>query len=126
MASLSPSRWAAITLACLLQAAAFSACTKEAMDAYPDSWVGVGVELRMEPAGARVVRVIRGGPAAAAGLAPDQVILEVEGRSLRGKKLSEVVAMLRGEPQTEVKLVVHTDSGEKPFTLTRKAIVASR
>lgn len=101
-----------------------SACQSETIDAFPDHYVGVGVELTMEAAGARVVRVLPGGPAAEGGLEPGDVVLEVEGQPVRGKALAEIVSGLRGEPGSTVRLRARTARGDRVVTLTRRAIEA--
>lgn len=92
------------------------------MQANPERYVGIGVELTMVAAGARVVRVIENGPAASAGLVQDDVVLEVGGVSARGKTLAEVVKALRGEPGSNVQLLARTTDGNKHVTVTRRAI----
>ena len=63
-----------------IAAAAFSlllgaiGCDDEMMDAQPANYVGVGVEITMEAAGARVTRVLEGSGAELAGVGPDEVV----------------------------------------------------
>jgi len=96
-----------------------TACTDSGMDANPDSYVGVGVELTMEAAGARVVRVLVGSPASEAGLAVGDVVLQVGDESARGKTLAEIVKQLRGAPGSQVTLLARTAGGNKELTITR-------
>lgn len=98
------------------------ACQKDVLDANPEHYVGIGVELTMEAAGARVVRVIDDGPAARAGLAANDVVLEIEGQPARGESLADVVNALRGQPGSQVKLLVRTSDGNKALTVTRRPI----
>lgn len=98
------------------------ACQKDVLDANPERYVGIGVELTMEAAGARVVRVIEDGPAAEAGLQPNDVVLEVEGAPARGKGLADVVNAVRGAPGSKLQLLVRTSDGNKELTVTRRAI----
>lgn len=109
-----------LVLAALIAVA--SACERETMEANPERYVGIGVELTMEAAGARVVRVIDEGPAAASGLAKNDVVLEIEGVPARGMSLAEVVKSLRGEPGSSVKLLARTGEGNKELHVARKAI----
>jgi carboxyl-terminal processing protease len=109
----------AFLLSCLFALALVPlACTEE-MDANPDAYVGIGVELTMEAAGARVVRVLPGSPAGAAGLAAGDVVLEIGDTSARGKTLAEVVKQLRGEPGSQVTMLARTADGNKQVTVTR-------
>jgi C-terminal processing protease CtpA/Prc len=97
-------------------------CPQTKIDPQPSNYVGIGVELTMEAAGARVTRVVEGGPAAEMGLAVGDVILEVGGKSARGNTLAEVVSRMRGEPGSTLQLLARTKDGNKSLTLTRRAI----
>ncbi len=99
-----------------------AACQRNAMEANPERYVGIGVELTMEAAGARVVRVLDEGPAAKAGLSANDVVLEVEGAPARGMSLAEVVNALRGTPGSSVQLLARTSDGNKELTVTRRHI----
>ena len=98
------------------------ACQENVIEAMPDSFVGIGVELSVVSAGARVVRTIPDGAAAAAGLQANHVILSVNDVVLRGRSLAEVVSMLRGQPGTDVEVLVRTPDGEREIKLTRQAL----
>jgi C-terminal processing protease CtpA/Prc len=106
----------------VLAIALVSACGETAIEAQPRSYVGIGVELTMEAAGARVVRILPGSGAKAAGLSVDDTILEVSGVSTRGLNLAEVVAALRGEPGTTVEVLVRSHTGDRALMLTRRAL----
>ncbi len=110
---------AAAAIALLLGAAG---CEDEMMDAQPKSYVGVGVEITMEAAGARVTRVLEGGGAKLAGVERGDVFLEVDGNGLRGRGLAEVVDMLRGVAGTQVKVLSRTTSGNQALLLMRKPL----
>lgn len=97
-------------------------CGEKTLDAFPEEYVGIGVELTMEAAGARVVRVIEGGPAAASGIHAGDILLDVEGRLVRGKTLAQLVRELRGAPGTRLRVTARTPQGNQGFTLTRKAL----
>lgn len=114
--ALKPTAIAALLIALL------TACSDASIEAQPKSYVGIGVELTMEAAGARVVRILPGSDATRAGLTADDTILEVGGVSTRGLNLAEVVAALRGEPGTSVDVLVRTPTGERELVLTRRAL----
>ncbi len=103
-------------------AAALAACQGPTLTAFPEQYGGVGVELTLEAAGARVVRVAPGGAADKAGLSTDDVLLAVGPTETRGKELAEVVAALRGAPGSNVDVLVRTRAGERTLTLTRQQI----
>jgi carboxyl-terminal processing protease len=80
---------------------------KQRDDALSGSYVGIGV--RIEPAAdgrPQIVGVFDDGPAKAAGLTPDDVILEVDGRPTDGATIDQVASWVRGEAGTTVTLVV--------------------
>jgi len=67
---------------------------------------GVGIRYRATEDGALILDVIPGSPAAEAGLAPGDLVLEVGGRSLRGLDMVEVREMMRGGDGAELSLLV--------------------
>jgi carboxyl-terminal processing protease len=86
---------------------------KDRADSLSGSYVGIGVRIDPDDAGLpRIVGVFDGSPAEAAGLEPDDIILEVDGRSTAGRTIDEVADWVRGEAGTSVELIVrHGDSG---------------
>ncbi|MEE1752230.1 S41 family peptidase [Streptomyces sp. SP18CS02] len=63
-------------------------------------YVGVGLSARRGADGrVEVARVQDGGPAAKAGLRPGDLLRTIDGRPLRGRSVSEAVALLRGDGQ---------------------------
>ncbi len=84
-----------------------ASCGKtEVVQSFPDSFVGVGVELKEEGGAVKVVRTLPGGPAALAGMLPGDKVLAVDGASTSDMSLGDVVMRLRGEPETQVQLTV--------------------
>lgn len=63
-------------------------------------------------------------PAAKAGLQAGDALLEVDGKSVKGKTTSDVVKMLKGVPNTKVTVKVQREGTDQPlnFTLTREEI----
>ncbi|RME22225.1 MAG: S41 family peptidase, partial [Deltaproteobacteria bacterium] len=64
-------------------------------------WFGIGVELVIDPRGARIQRVIAGGPADLAGVHRGDLLVGVDGHDLDGLDMDEITALLagpRGEP----------------------------
>ena len=60
------------------------------------NFVGLGVELKIDKEGLRLVGVIRGGPAWEAGLKAGEMIVKVGGRSIKGLSLDEAANRLQG------------------------------
>ncbi|MGX4685970.1 S41 family peptidase [Vagococcus sp. JNUCC 83] len=65
---------------------------------------------------------IKDSPAEKAKLQAGDVILKVDGKSIEGKTLSEVVKLVRGEKGTDVTLDIKRGSDTFPVTLTRDVI----
>jgi len=63
----------------------------------------------------RVHRPLEGTPAMKAGLKPFDVILKVDGQSTQNKDVDKVVRMIRGKPNTPVRLTVRRHAVVKPF-----------
>jgi len=56
-----------------------------------------------------------GYPAQKAGLMAGDKILEINGKSAKGKTTEEVSKVLKGQPNTSVKLLIDRNNSEKPF-----------
>lgn len=84
---------------------------------------GIGIELGLVDDFFTVISPLDGTPANAAGLQPGDRIIELDQESLRGKKLIDVVELLRGEPGTDIEMRLIRDAGD-PFNvaLTRTTI----
>ena len=68
------------------------------------NFVGLGVELKNDEAGLKLVGVIRGGPAFDAGLKPGDRIVAVGGQSVKGLGLDEAAGRLQGNEGTAVEV----------------------
>ena len=90
-----------------------------------NSFRGVGIQLNQEPGGpVEVVTPIEGSPAFKAGIEVGDVILKVNGESIEGIRLPEVVKKIQGKLGTEVRLTVrHTDGREEELKMVREDIV---
>ncbi|MDB5352968.1 MAG: C-terminal processing peptidase [Planctomycetota bacterium] len=87
------------------------------------NFVGLGVELKVDDQGLRLVNVLPGGPAAEAGLRIGDRITHVAGRVLKGLALDEAAGTLQGEEGTTVEIGVLPRSGEsRRLNLTRRAV----
>ena len=61
---------------------------------------------------------MRGSPAERAGLKAGDAMLEVDGVSVEGKSLQEVIAMVRGRAGSDVVLLVERPEVDEPLTIT--------
>ncbi len=80
---------------------------------------GVGIEVKKHDDGLLIVRALRGGPAAEAGILSGDVIREINGRSIRGIDLNTSVSMIGQSNQTRLR-VYREDRGTGTFTVTRR------
>lgn len=85
---------------------------------------GVGAELGQDSnKNLIIVAPIAGFPAAKAGLRPQDMIVEIDGKSTAGLNTAEAVSKIRGPKGTQVKLRVLRDKKQDlSFTLTREDI----
>ncbi len=88
------------------------------------SYKGIGAELRLKNGHVVIVAPFDGSPAQKAGLRPGQVILKVDGKSINGLPLIQVVQRISGEGGTRVTLtILSPGSGNaRDVTLTRTTI----
>ncbi len=86
---------------------------------------GIGAELDLRDGVVVVVAPLRGSPAERAGLLPQDVITAVDGKTVDGQTLNDVVHRIRGQKGTTVALSVLRGPERKnlQLTITRDAIV---
>jgi carboxyl-terminal processing protease len=87
------------------------------------NFVGLGVELKLDDQGLRLVGVLRGGPASEAGLRPGDRIVAVGGLAVKGLGLDEAAGKLQGTEGTIVEIsVLRSDASIRGFRLTRRHV----
>ena len=86
------------------------------------TYVGVGIRLEDRDREVVVASPIGGSPAAEAGVRPGDVVVAVDGKSVREQDTSEVVEKIKGPEGTEVELTVRRGGKERDFTLERTRI----
>jgi carboxyl-terminal processing protease len=95
---------------------------KQRNDSLSGSYVGIGVRIEPDDQGRpKIVGVFDESPAKKAGLVPDDVIVEVDGRSTDGASIDLVAGWVRGEAGTTVELTVRrgADGPERTVELVR-------
>jgi carboxyl-terminal processing protease len=85
-------------------------------------FAGIGVQVVRTGGGLRIVEVYEGSPAKQAKLAVDDVVVGVNGRSLKGKSSDASVALIQGRIGTDVKLTLDRDGKRRQVTLRRETI----
>jgi len=83
---------------------------------------GIGAAFRQIDQQITIYDVYESSPAQKAGLMPGDVLLEVNGRSVKGKKGEEVMRLVKGAPKTEVTLKVQREKEELTFRVVREEI----
>jgi carboxyl-terminal processing protease len=94
---------------------------EERNDALSGSYVGIGVRIDETDEGLpRVTSVFAASPAEAAGLKPDDVIVEVDGQQTIDHSIDEVAGWVRGEAGTTVELKIRRSDGtEQTLSIVR-------
>ncbi|MGH3146399.1 MAG: S41 family peptidase, partial [Rubrobacter sp.] len=89
------------------------------------TYVGIGIEVEAENDAVVVVAPIEGSPADKAGIRAGDVLVSVDGESVQGDDLSEVVRKIRGPEGTEgtrVNVTVRRGQEERQFSVERAEI----
>ncbi len=87
------------------------------------NFVGLGVELKLDEQGLRLVGVIRGGPASDAGLKAGDRIVAVGGTPVRGLGLDEAAGRLQGTEGTQIEIsVLRQNATTQVFRLVRRHV----
>jgi len=83
---------------------------------------GVGIEVGLRNGQPTVLRTLRDNPAEKAGVRAGDVIVGVNGDSVVGSTVNDVVALIRGEEGTTVQLSLLRDGEEVEISVTREIV----
>jgi len=86
------------------------------------TYVGIGVQLEAERDEVVVAAPIENSPADRASIRAGDVLIAVNGESVRGEEISEIVERVKGLEGTAVRLTVLRGDEERRFDLTRAEI----
>lgn len=104
--------------------ASLVACAKhEVIQSYPDTYVGVGIELTIDDHIPVVVRTLAGGSAQSVGVEPGDKLLAIDERSTRDVTLGNAVMMMRGEPGSQVRLTIARKDQQLVVIVPRRSMV---
>ena len=78
---------------------------------------GLGIEITMENGVVKVISPIDDTPAAKAGIKAGDYIIEIDGETVLGLNLDEVVGKLRGKTGTKVEVTIRREN-KKPFKVS--------
>ena len=84
---------------------------------------GLGIEVGLEDGFIKVISPIDDTPAAKAGIQPGDLIIKLDGSSVKGMSLGESVDKMRGKVGTPVRVTIVRDGEEKPLEITLKRAV---
>ncbi len=79
---------------------------------------GIGALIRTKEKKILIAEPYEDSPAQKAGLQAGDEIIQVDGKSTEGKTTEDISKILKGQPNTEVKLVVKRDGVDKPIEKT--------
>lgn len=79
---------------------------------------GIGALIRTKDDIIVISEPYENAPASKADLRAGDIVLEIEGKSTKGKTTSDVVKVLKGQPNTPVKLLIKREGEEKPIEKT--------
>ena len=86
------------------------------------TYVGIGVQLEEKNGEVVVAAPIDGSPAEEAGISSDDVLLAVDGESVRGDEVSEVVEKVKGPEGTSVEVTLRHEGERRTYKLQRAEI----
>lgn len=87
------------------------------------SFVGIGVTVQYEDDGYhRIIDVNKDGPADKAGLLVDDVIIKIDGNSVKDVSGDAFTKLVRGKKNTKVRITVKRSEEEIEYTLKRESI----
>lgn len=85
-------------------------------------FVGIGARLTQDPLGASVYSVFDEAPAHDAGLKAGDVITHVDGKSMAGEVIDDIVELIKGDEGTKVTLTVLREGKSQPIRVVRKRV----
>ena len=86
------------------------------------TYVGIGVQLEAKGDDVVVTSPIEGSPADRAGVESGDVVVGVDGESVRDAEISAIVSKVKGPEGSRVRLTVSRDGEERTFDLRREEI----
>lgn len=88
------------------------------------NYQGIGVEIMETSNGALVTRVFKNSPAESAGILPDDIIVEVDGKAVKGLTVQEIANLIRGMKGTFVEVgILRGASAETMYFKVERNVV---
>lgn len=95
---------------------------KDSKDSLNGTFEGIGAQLGTKDNRIVVISPIKNSPAIKAGVKAGDIIVAVDGNSIKGKTITQVVTIIRGPSGTKVKLTIERNSKEQIIEITRGEI----
>ena len=92
------------------------------MEQMNNAYVGIGIAIQQEEGGMRIMEVYAGGPAEEAGLQPEDLIVAVDGTSIRELSAAETRELVRGKEGTQVVITLERSGVTLEKSVTRKKL----
>ena len=86
------------------------------------SYGGIGARVGLRKGDLLITEIYQGSPSIEAGLMVGDVLKEVDGKDLTGKKVADMSELLKGEPKTQVVLQVSRGGTLKEISIRREEI----
>lgn len=84
---------------------------------------GIGIEISQKYGLIEVITPLDDTPAAKAGIKPGDLIVRINGTTVQGMGIDEAIKIMRGDPGTQVSLVVLRKGEAKPLTFNIKRAI---
>lgn len=86
------------------------------------NYEGVGIEVTLDNKKVKITKVFADTPAKKAGIKVGDYITKVNGESVEGKSLSDVVSLIKNAKNKEVEITITRDNQEKAMKVTRTTV----
>lgn len=86
------------------------------------NYEGVGIEVTLDNNKVKITKVFADTPAKKAGIKVGDYITKVNGESVEGKSLSDVVSLIKTAKNKEVEITITRDNQEKTMKVTRTTV----
>ena len=86
------------------------------------NYEGIGIEVTFDNSKVKITKVFADTPAKKAGIKVGDYITKVNGESVEGKSLSDVVSLIKNAKNKEVEITITRDNQEKTMKVTRTTV----
>ena len=86
------------------------------------NYEGIGIEVTLDNNKVKITKVFADTPAKKAGIKVGDYITKVNGESVEGKSLSDVVSLIKNAKNKEVEITITRDNQEKAMKVTRTTV----